>query len=124
MLHKTLLIAAILALLTAGTPAFAQKTGPNGGMIGGTGGHQTELVVSPTALTVYLLEHGKPHGSKGVVLRAVVQEGGKTAAINFVDEDGKRLVAKLAAPLGTGAIVVLTGKDDHGDAFNARYVIK
>jgi hypothetical protein len=33
----------------------------------------------------------------------------------------KRLVAKLAAPLGKGAIVVLTGKDHHGDAVSARY---
>ena len=124
MLHKTLLIAAILALLTAAAPAFAQKTGPNGGMIGGTGGHQAELVVSDTGLAVYLLDHGKPHSSKGVVLRAVVQEGGKTTTINFVDEKGERLVAKLAAPLGKGAVVVLAGKDDHGDQINARYVIK
>ena len=54
----------------------------------------------------------------------MVQEGGKTTTINLVDEEGKRLVGKLAAPLGKGAIVVLTGKDHHGDQFNARYVIK
>jgi hypothetical protein len=47
----------------------------------------------------------------------------KSYQINFVDADGKRLVAKLAAPLGKGAIVVLTGKDHHGDQFNARYVL-
>ena len=33
------------------------------------------------------------------------------------------MVGKLAAPLGKGAIVVLTGKDHHGDVVNARYVL-
>ena len=90
----------------------------------GSGGHQTELVVSPTELTVYLLENGKPHDSKGTNMRAVIQQSGKTATVNFVDQQGKKLVAKLPAPLDKGAIVVLTGKDHHGDQFNARYVIK
>ena len=31
---------------------------------------------------------------------------------------------KLATPLDSGAIVVVTGKDDHGDALTARYTIK
>jgi hypothetical protein len=53
-----------------------------------------------------------------------VQQGSKTKTINLVDQQGKRLVGKLEAPLETGAIVVVTGKDSHGDQFNARYVIK
>jgi hypothetical protein len=122
MLRKSLSLIAILAML-ATAPASAQ-TGPNGGMVAGSGGHKAELVVSDTALTVYLLEHGKAHSSKGVVLRAVVQEGGKTTTINLVDEKGERLVGKLAAPLGKGAIVAVTGKDDHGKTFNARFVIR
>jgi hypothetical protein len=121
MLRRLAFITIMLGLLAG--PAVAQKTGANGGLVAGTGAHQTELVVSPTELTVYLLEDGKPHESKGTSLRAVVQEGGKNTTINFVDADGKRLVAKLAAPLGKGAIVVLTGKDHHGDQFNARYVL-
>ena len=80
--------------------------------------------MSPTELTVYLLEDGKPHESKGTTMRAVVQQGGKTKTINLADQQGKRLVGKLDAPLEKGAIVVLTGKDHHGDQFNARYVIK
>ena len=121
MLRRFTFVVITLGLLAG--PALAQKTGANGGLVGGKGAHQTELVVSPTELTVYLLEDGKPHESKGTSLRAVVQEGGKNTTINFVDADGKRLVAKLAAPLGKGAIVVLTGKDHHGDQFNARYVL-
>ena len=53
-----------------------------------------------------------------------MQQGGKTKTINLADQQGKRLVGKLDAPLEKGAIVVLTGKDHHGDQFNARYVIK
>jgi hypothetical protein len=123
MLRKCLSLMTILAMLAVAAPASAQ-VGPNGGMVAGSGEHKAELVVSATALTVYLLEHGKAHSSKGVTLRAVVQESGKTTTVNLVDENGQRLVGKLAAPLGKGAVVVVTGKDDHGNAFNARFVVQ
>ena len=124
MLRYLILSIAVTAFVAAAQPVLAQKAGPNGGMVAGKAGHETELVVSPTELTVYVLDGGKAHSSKGVAMKAVVQEGGKTATLAFVDVDGKRLVAKLAAPLGKGAIVVLTGKDDHGDAISARFVVK
>lgn len=123
MLRKCLPLIAIVAMLLAAVPASAQ-TGPNGGMVAGSGEHKAELVVSDGALTVYLLEHGKAHSSKGATIRAVVQDGGKTTTINLADEKGERLVGKLAAPLGKGAVVVVSGKDHHGDQFNARFVIK
>lgn len=110
-------------LLAMAGLAHAQKTGPNGGLVAGTGSHQTELVTSATELIVYILQDGKAHDSKGVSLRAVVQEGGKTTTVNLADQGGAKLVGKLSAPLGKGAIVVLTGKDDHGSQINARYVI-
>jgi hypothetical protein len=122
MLRRHAILIAALAILAA-TPLLAQ-TGPNGGLVAGSGHHKAELIVSPTDLTVYLLEDGKPHGSKGTTMRAVIQQGGKTTTLTLADQDGKRLVAKLPAPLASGAIVVLTGRDDHGDQFNARYVIK
>ena len=112
-----------LALLALAAPGLAQS-GPNGGLVAGTGSHKTELVVGQSELTVYLLEDGKPHESTGTDMRAVIQQGGKTTTVNFADQDGKRLVAKLPAPLDKGAIVVLSGKDHHGDRFNARYTIK
>jgi hypothetical protein len=112
-----------LALLALAVPGLAQS-GPNGGMVAGAGSHKTELVVSPTDLTVYLLEDGKPHDSKGTTMRAVIQQAGKTTTVDFADQAGKKLVAKLPAPLDKGAIVVISGKDHHGDRFNARYVIK
>jgi hypothetical protein len=122
MTRKLALILAMTAILAAATPVLAQKAGPNGGLLGGSGKHQTELVVTASDLTVYLLEDGKLHDSKDASLRAVIQQGGKSTTVNFVP-DGKKLVAKLPAPVDKGTIVVLTGKDHHGDLFNARYVI-
>ena len=124
MIRKLALIVALLGLLDTGATALAEKIGPNGGLVAGAGSHQTELVVSATELTVYLLEEGRLHPAKGTKLRAIVQERGNARSINFVDEDGNRLVAKLPAPLSKGAILVLIGKDAHGDQFNSRYVIK
>jgi hypothetical protein len=117
-----------LAVLTALTfvavqPALAQKTGPNGGLLAGKEGHQTELVVSAGELTVYILDHGKAHGTKGVKMRAVVQQTGKSTNIDLSSANGKKMVGKLPAPLAKGTIVVLTGKDDHGDVISSRYVI-
>lgn len=124
MLRQLAFVAGILALLGSAAPTLAQSTGPNGGMVAGTGSHKTELVVSPTELTVYLLEDNKLHETKGATLRAVIQQSGKTATVSFADQAGKKLVAKLPAPLDKGAIVVLSGKDDHGEPISARYVIK
>ncbi len=123
MSRKFALVVLTAALLNTAAPALAQKVGPNGGMLGGTGSHQAELVVAAEELTVYLLENGKPHESKGATFRVLVQQEGKTTTINLTDDGGKRLVGKLPAPLAKGAIVVLTGKDHHGDQFSARYVV-
>ncbi len=117
------LLAGLLALSLSAT-AYAQEAGPNGGMLGGKAGHQTELVVSPSELTVYMIDGGKPHSTKGSSLKAVVQEGGKSKTVQLVDVENKKFVGKLDAPLGKGAIVVISGKDDHGDAVSVRYTIK
>lgn len=115
------LTAAVLMLVMA-LPALAQTKGPNGGLVAGKEGHQTELVLSPAEVSVYILDHGKVHDTKGVKIKAVIQEGGKTTSFDLAP-DGKRLVGKLARPVGKGAIVVLSGKDDHGDVISARYVV-
>jgi hypothetical protein len=124
MTRKLGLILATAGLLASAGYVLAQQSGPNGGLVAGAGHHKTELIISPTDLAVYLLEDGKPHGSKGVTMRAVIQQGGKTTTLNLADLDGKKLGTKLSAPIEKGAIIVLTGKDDHGHQLNARYVIK
>jgi hypothetical protein len=124
MLRTLALLAGIVALLGTAMPALAQTKGPHGGMVAaGKEGHQTELVVRGTEVTVYLLHEGQTHESTGTSLRAVIQQSGKTTTVSLVDQGGERLVGKLAAPLAKGAIVVLTGKDHHGHAISARYVI-
>jgi hypothetical protein len=114
---------ATAALIGLAQPALAQKVGPNGGLIAGKAGHETELVVGATELTVYLLDHGKPHPVKGVSMRGVVQQAGANTTVTFEAAADNRMIARLAAPLAKGAIVVLTGKDDHGDAISSRYVV-
>ena len=123
MSRKLAVLVAGLVILAWAVPGLAQN-GPNGGLVAGAGHHKTELIVGQTELTVFLLEDGKPHESKGTTMRAVIQQAGKSTTVNFADQGGKKLVAKLPAPLDKGAIVVLSGKDHHGDIFNARYTIK
>ena len=124
MLRSLILAVVSAAMLVAAQPALAQKTGPNGGLLAGKEGHETELVLSATELAVFILDHGKAHETKGFKMKAVIQQEGKTVNVDLVDSDGKKMVGKLPAPLGKGAIVVLTGKDDHGDVISARYVLK
>jgi hypothetical protein len=123
MSKKIALALAILAPLALSVPALAQKAGPNGGMVSGTAGHETELVISATELTAYVLHDGKPDDTKGTKIKAVIQQAGKNMTVDFADVGGKKLVAKLAAPLTKGAIVVLTGKDHHGDVISARFTV-
>lgn len=117
------IIAALLLILAAAT-AYAQKTGPNGGMLAGKGDHQVELVVGPSELSIYMLADGKAHGVKGSRLRAFVQTGGKSITVPLSAVGEEKLVGKLTEPLAKGAIVVVTGKDDHGDPVSARYTLK
>lgn len=116
------LIAVMFSAVLA-TAALAQKVGPNGGKIGGKDGHETELVLSPSEITVYLIDDGKAESTKGAAIRAVIQAGGATTTVQLVDTQGKKLIGKLSAPLAKGAVVVISGKDGHGHAVNARYVI-
>ena len=111
-------------LLALGQPAFAQKAGPNGGKLAGKDGHETELVLSPTEITIYLIDNGKVEPTKGAVVQAVMQVAGATTTVQLVDADGKKLIGKLASPLTSGAIVVISGKDHHGHAISSRYVIE
>jgi len=122
MLRMAVAFAVAATLLSV--PALAQQTGPNGGLVAGKGGHQTELVLSPTELSVYLLDGGKPHETTGTKARAIIQQSGKTITVSLVDQQGKKLVGMLESPVERGAIVVISGKDHHGDPISARYTVK
>lgn len=121
-MRKTILGLALAGTLGLAGPVLAQGTGPNGGMLSGSKDHEVELVASPTAITVYVLDHGKVESPKGVTVRAVVQDGAKTETVPLTVE-GDKLVGKLNAPLGKGARVVISGKDGHGHTVQGRFVI-
>lgn len=119
---KTLILAAALTLAIGAGAALAQA-GPNGGMIAGTGEHQVELVIAPAQISIYLLDDGKPTSVRGATVRAVVQEGGRTTTVALEPNGPNRLSGPLAAPLPKGARVVVSGRDSHGHAVSARFVV-
>lgn len=120
---KTTVIAAALALAITTGAALAQARGPNGGMVGGSGDHQVELVVAPAEISVYLLHDGKVDTVQGATVRAVVQDGGRTTNVALTASGSNRLVGKLEAPLASGARVVISGRDNHSHSISARFVL-
>lgn len=125
--HATSLFAAMaFATALAPLPALAQaaRTGPNGGMVGGYNDHLVELVIKGDAVSVHLLEGGKIAPVGRAQLRLVVQSGGKTTPYALTQAAPDRLTATLAEPLAAGAIVVVSGRDDHGHSVSARFPIR
>jgi hypothetical protein len=121
---RNIKILSLVLALAVTTPALAQKAGPNGGALYEKGEHGVEVVVGANDLAVYVLHDGKNSPTQGYALKAIAQQGGKSTAIALKDVEGKRFVGALAAPLDKGAIVVITGKDEHGSAVSVRHVVK
>jgi hypothetical protein len=109
--------------LPTGVRAQGAKLGPNGGLIGGTGEHLVELVLSGAEVSVYLLDDGKVVPIGKSQLRMIVQRGGKSMTHALTLAAPNRLQAKLPEPLSKGSIVVITGRDDHGHSMSARFTI-
>lgn len=120
---KSLITAIVIALAVATGSATAQRAGPNGGMIGGTGDHQVELVIAPAEISVFLIDDGKVTPVQGATIRAVVQEGGRTINVALSPNGTTRLTGRLEAPLAKGARVVITGRDGHNHSVSARFVV-
>lgn len=126
--RRKVLIVCAMSLVAAATPpqkAYAQgsRKGPNGGMVGGSNGHEVELVISGPEASVYVLDDGKVVAVGKAQLRMVVQRGGKTTNYPLNLAEPNRLVAKFSEPLPKGSIVVITGRDDHGHSLTARFII-
>lgn len=112
-----------IALSLAG-PAIAQKAAKHGGQTAVVAGHHdAELVISPTALTLYLTNHGKPLIPADNAIKATIQVGDKKTEV-LMKAEGEKAVAPLAAPLAKGTIVVLTGKISGGHGMTARFTAK
>jgi hypothetical protein len=59
----------------------------------------TTTNTDPTAVTITIIVTGDAHESKGTSVRAIIQQGGKTTTLDLADQDDKKLVATLPAPL-------------------------
>lgn len=121
--------ATILAFITVlalpfGAIAHEATIGPNGGALVDVEGHHVEFVPSDGEVTFYLTgEKDAPIASAGAKVKAIVQDGGKTAQIDLSAVEPNKLVGKLSAPLSSGAKVVVTGSLADGHGLQARFEV-
>ncbi len=118
-------ITAVLMMLAA-SPLAAEgdhsAAATHGGQYAEVEGHHgVELVATADALTFHLTDDHKPMDLTGAQFKAVVQTGNATNMVELAI-DGSALKGALKAPLPSGAKIVLTGKDRHGHALQARFV--
>ena len=128
MFSRFLSIAALAVTLIsaplAGAYAHETAKGTNGGAVVDAAGHHVEFVPSPTALTFYLSgEKDEPIASSGAKMKAIVQVAGKTTQIDLTPAEANKLVATIAAPLASGAKVVVSGSLSDGHSLQARFVV-
>jgi hypothetical protein len=106
-----LLAAPLLTLMASSAPAEPAK-GANGGDVVVMENHPIEFVSKGLEITFYILdEDGQtPVSTAGLTGRAVIQDGGKTTAVNLTSAEPNRFVGQLQMPLGMRARVVFSAK--------------
>jgi hypothetical protein len=111
-MFKRLSVVLLAAVIAHAAAAQAPKKGANGGDVIVVEGHPIEFVSKGQQIIFYILEDDgqTPTQTKGTTGRAVVQDGGKTAAISLSPEEPNKLVGQLAMPLGAKARVVFSAK--------------
>ncbi|MBX9683189.1 MAG: hypothetical protein K2X41_05315 [Hyphomicrobium sp.] len=115
--------ALVLASLS-GASAHETAKGPNGGAVVDVAGHHVEFVPSATEMTFYLTgDADAPIASTGAKVKAIAQDAGKTAQVELTPVEPNKLVGKLAAPLASGAKVVVTGALSDGHTLQAKFVM-
>jgi len=104
-------VAPLLALMASSAGAQTAK-GANGGDVVVMENHPIEFVSKGQEITFYILdEDGQtPVMTAGLTGRAVIQDGGKTTAVNLSPAEPNRFVAQLQMPLGSRARVVFSAK--------------
>src|SRR4030095_5515642 len=92
--------APLLALMASSAPAEPAK-GANGGDVVVMENHPIEFVSKGQEITFYILdEDGQtPVSTAGLTGRAVIQDGGKTTAINLMPDEPHKFIGQLQAPL-------------------------
>jgi hypothetical protein len=120
-MSKRAIVCLIFVLTTLAAGAQSSK-GENGGDVVVMEGHPIEFVSKGQAITFYILEDdGKsPTPTKGFSGRAVIQDAGKTTAVNLSPAEPNMFVGQLAMPLGSKARVVFSAKIP-GHTLQARF---
>lgn len=119
--------ALLVLLLALWSPVMAHEgeNGPHGGPMLEVSDHHLELTAGAGELTLYLMDAAHaPVSSKGASGRVVVLDGSKQSSLTLEARDPDKLTAKLEAPLGPGARVVVTAKLADGRSLVGRFVWK
>jgi hypothetical protein len=116
------LIALLFAVIALSATAQTPNKGSNGGDIVVMEGHPIEFVSKGQEITFYILDEDakSPMPTKGFTGRAVIQDGGKTFAVNLSPAEPNMFVGQLQMPLGSKARVVFSGKVE-GHNLQARF---
>lgn len=116
-------IVSLIFVLMAFAAAAQSSKGENGGEVVVMEGHPIEFVSKGQAITFYILEDdGKsPTPTKGFSGRAVIQDAGKTTAVNLSPAEPNMFIGQLAMPLGSKARVVFSAKIP-GHTLQARFI--
>jgi hypothetical protein len=111
-MFKRLFVSLLLAAIAHGAAAQGSKKGPNGGDVVVMENHPIEFVSKGQEITFYILdEDGQtPVMTAGSTGRAVIQDSGKTTAVNLSPAEPNRFVGQLQMPLGARARVVFSAK--------------
>jgi hypothetical protein len=116
-------IVSLTFVLMAFAAAAQSSKGENGGEVVVMEGHPIEFVSKGQAVMFYILEDdGKsPTPTKGFSGRAVIQDAGKTTAVNLSPAEPNMFIGQLAMPLGSKARVVFSAKIP-GHTLQARFI--
>jgi len=119
---KRISVAALFAVIALCATAQSPKKGDNGGDVVVMEGHPIEFVSRGQEIAFYILEDdGKSlTPTKGFAGRAVIQDGGRTFAVNLSPAEPNLFVGQLPMPLGSKARVVFSAKVE-GHNLQARF---
>ena len=118
---------AAFALLATPSLAFAHDVakGPNGGQIVDDAGHHVEFTAKGDQIVLYLSDTAdKPITSAKATGRVIAQAGSTPATVDLIPTAPNLMIAKLAAPLSTGAKLAVTIKLGDGHDVKARFVAR
>ena len=121
-MFKSISVALLFVLIALSAMAQNAQKGVNGGDVVVMEGHPIEFISKGQEIAFYILEDdGKsPTPTKGFTGRAVIQDSGKTFAVNLSPAEPNVFVGQLAMPLGSKARVVFSGKVE-GHNLQARF---